>query len=241
MKTVLVTGGTRGIGLAVSEHLACEGWRVAISYRSDIASAHQCMERFLSKAYDVALFQSDQQDPMEARSLPERVVTRWGRLDAMVCNAGTTDDGSFLSMNSSRYHSVLQTNLFGTMRIVAAGIPHLLQSDTRAIVILSSLAGISGKEGQVAYATSKGGLIGFTQLMGRRYGSQGLRINAVAPGFVRTDMVKTLDTSMYEHILQGTALGRMGEAQEVAAAVSFLLHPGYVQSTTLKLDGGFKR
>jgi len=241
IQTVLITGGTRGIGLSIAERLAGEGWQIAVSYRGDIQSAQRCEQRWAERGYTYRLFQCDISNTEAARHLPAQVVDAFGRLDALVNNAGMTDDGSFLSMAPARYEQVLQTNLIGTLRVTGAALPYLLKSPTRTVVIVASLAGISGKEGQVGYATSKGGLIGLTHLLGRKYGQQGLQVNAVAPGFIKTDMVSGLTPSMYEHILQGTAAHRMGEAEEVADAVSFLLRPGYVRSTTLKVDGGFKR
>lgn len=241
MKTVLITGGTRGIGLSVAERLADEGWRIAVSYRGDTQSAQRCEQRWAERGYTFRLFQCDISNADSARRLPTQVVDAFGGIDALVSNAGMTDDGSFLSMEPARYDRVLQTNLIGTLRITGAALPHLLKSPTRTVVLVASLAGVAGKEGQVGYATTKGGLIGLTHLLSRKYGRQGLQVNAVAPGFIKTDMVKELAPSMYEHILRGTATHRMGEPEEVADAVSFLLRPGYVRSTTLKIDGGFKR
>ncbi|MFZ6863874.1 SDR family NAD(P)-dependent oxidoreductase [Undibacterium sp. Ji67W] len=241
MQTVLITGGTRGIGLAVAEQLAAEGWQIAVSFRDNIESAKQCEERWKRRGYAFQLFQSDLADSESTRCLPAKVVEACGRLDALVNNAGMTDDGSFLSMESARFERVLNTNLIGTMRLTSAALPFLLKSENPMIVNVASLAGVVGKEGQVGYAMSKGGLIGFTQLLTRKYGKLGLQVNAVAPGFINTDMVSELSSSMYEHILKGTAANRMGEPGEVAAAVSFLLRPGYVRGTTLKIDGGFKR
>jgi len=240
-QTVLITGGTRGIGLSVAEHLAAQGWQIAVSFRGDISAAKKCKERWKSRGYVFQLFQSDLSDKESAQRLPAQVVDACGRLDALVNNAGMTDDGSFLSMESARYERVLNTNLIGTMRLTAAALPFLLKSPTPMIVNIASLAGIVGKEGQVAYATSKGGLIGFTHLLNRKYASQGLQVNAVAPGFIETDMVSELSSDMYAHILKGTATNRMGQPGEVAEAVSFLLRPGYVRGTTIKVDGGFKR
>jgi 3-oxoacyl-[acyl-carrier protein] reductase len=169
------------------------------------------------------------------------VVSHFGGLDGLVNNAGLTDDCAFLTMESERYRRVMDTNLFGTIGVTSAALPYLLKSSEPAIVILSSLGGVVGKEGQVAYATTKGALIGFTQWLGRCYGPRGLKVNAVAPGFIRTDMVSGLSPGMYRHIVEGTALQRMGEPEEVAAAVAFLLRPGYMQATTLRVDGGFNR
>lgn len=241
---MLVTGGSRGIGHAVVRRLVSQGWSVAFTYRRD-AQAAAALAGQLSAASApgacVRAYELDLADARQAQALPGEVLRDFGRLDGLVNNAGLTDDGGFLSMASSRWERVLQSNFGGTAALTLAAVPLLLAAPAPAIVMLASLAGLTGKEGQVAYATSKGALVGMTQWLGRRYGPDGLRVNAVAPGFVRTEMVDALQPAMYRHILAGTALGRMGEADEVADAVAFLLAHGYLQSTTLRVDGGFKR
>lgn len=240
-KTVLVTGGARGIGLAITRRLALAGHRVAVSYRSDREAAEKVVADLSAQGVDSEIFRADLTDPDQARALPGRVFERFGALDALVNNAGMTDDSSFLTMERDRYHNVLKTNLFGAMRLTGAAIPYLLKSGEPAIVMVASLGGVFGKEGQVAYATSKGALIGFTQWLGRKYSGAGIAVNAVAPGFIRTEMMAGLESKMVDHIVGGTALRRVGQAEEVAEAVHFLLAPGYIQSTTLRVDGGFNR
>lgn len=243
-RTVLVSGGTRGIGRAIVAQLVDEGWNVAFTYRHEAAKAEAlCAElrRRAAPVQQVRAYAIDLADDAAVRALPTQVAGDFGGLDALVNNAGLTDDGAFLTMDPARWQRVLGANFGGTAKLTLAAIPSLLCGRDPAVVMVASLAGLSGKEGQVSYATSKGALVGLTQWLGRRFGPQGLRVNAVAPGFIRTEMVDTLEPQMYEHILQGTALGRMGDANEVARAVAFLLAPGYLQATTLRVDGGFKR
>lgn len=240
----LVSGGSRGIGRAILERLLDDGFNLAFTYRSGAALAQQVVQELQERAapdQQVQAYALDLADVDAVRALPGEVVADFGRLDALVNNAGQTDDGAFLAMTPERWEAVLAANLGGSANLCLAAVPHLLRGVSPAVVIVASLAGLSGKEGQVAYATSKGALVGLTQWLGRRYGARGLRVNAVAPGFIRTEMVETLSPDMYEHILQGTALHRMGDSSEVAEAVAFLLKPGYFQATTLRVDGGFKR
>lgn len=242
--SVLVSGGTRGIGRAIVERLIDDGFNLAFTFRRSPAHADQVCKELQGRCaadQQVRAFQVDLSDEEAMRALPQQVVEAFGRLDALVNNAGLTDDGAFLAMAPARWERVIEANFGGTATLCLAAIPHLLRGVDPALVIVASLAGLSGKEGQVAYATSKGALIGLTQWLGRRFGRHGLRVNAVAPGFIRTEMVEGLNPSMFEHILQGTALGRMGDAGEIAEAVAFLLRPGYLQASTLRVDGGFKR
>lgn len=243
-KTVLITGGTRGIGRAIVSRLASEGWNVAFTYRNNPGMAEEFVSALQDKAapgQHILAYFADLSSEDTAARLPLQAESDFGRLDALVNNAGITDDGAFLAMTPARWQHVLATNFSGTARMCLAAIPVLLRQSSPCIVNVASLAGLTGKEGQVSYATSKGAIVGLTQWLGRRYGKQGLRINTVAPGFIRTEMVDALEPEMFEHILAGTALKRMGEADEVASAVSFLLHAGYLQSTALRIDGGFKR
>ncbi|MEX3628159.1 MAG: SDR family oxidoreductase [Burkholderia sp.] len=243
-RAVLVTGGTRGIGLAIVRHLAAAGWRVAASYRGDAQAAGR-LERELAEAGAgagvIAVLRADLADPEAARPLVGEAVERLGGLDALVNNAGMVDDGAFVTLERERYLRVLRTNLLGAIRVTGAALPHLLRGTRPAVVNLASLGGVAGKEGQVAYAASKGGLIGFTQWLARRYAAAGLAANAVAPGFVETDMIAALTPAMTAHIVEGSAARRFGQADEVARAVAFLLEPGYLHGTTLRLDGGFNR
>jgi len=239
--TVLVTGGARGIGLAVSRRLARAGYRVAVSYRADRAAAEEARRDLRAMGATAEIFRADLADADDARSLPDRVARRFGGLDVLIDNAGIADDGAFLTMARCRYAAVLRVNLVGTMRVTAAALPHLVRAERPAVVVVSSLGGIVGKEGQVAYATSKGALIGYTQWLGRAFAAAGLAVNAVAPAFVETGMTAVLARSATAPVIEGSALRRAGRPEEVAEAVHYLLTPGYMQSTTLRLDGGFNR
>ena len=240
----LVSGGTRGIGQAVVHRLLEEGYHVAFTYRRDASAARQAcdaMSRSCAGDQKLVAFELDLASPDSVQALPQQVVETFGALDVLVNNAGQTDDGAFLTMAAPRWQAVIEANFGGTASLCLAAIPYLLRSARPALVNVASLAGLAGKEGQVAYAASKGALIGLTQWLAWRFGPQGLQVNAVAPGFIHTQMVEGLEPSMVDHILKGTSMGRMGSAREVADAIAFLLRPGYVQAATLRIDGGFKR
>ena len=240
-ETVLVTGASRGIGAAVALRLAADGYRLALSYRTNCVAAQRIAACARDAGAEVALFQADIADPSQALTLPGKACAHFGSLDAVVANSGVTVDGPFVVLTPAQVATVIRTNLSGTIRMVCAALPHLRRSRAAAIVLVSSLGGIAGKEGQVPYTASKGGVIGLCQWLGDRLGPEGIRVNAVAPGFITTDMTTQLDPEQMAPVVQASALRRIGRANEVACAVSFLLKPGYIQSTTLRIDGGFAR
>lgn len=241
MKTIIVTGGTRGIGRSIVETLAGRQVRLIITYQSNVEKAVE-LKRYLSERdVESEVYQMDLSDRQSIDMFAAAIDKNYECVDGMVNNAGMTDDGSFLTMDDSRYETLIRTNLGGTMYLTQKVLPVLLKSSSPAIVFLSSAAGVYGKEGQVPYSTTKGGVIGYCQLLGRLYSDQGLRANAVAPGFIETDMVQGLDSSMYQHVLNSTELKSMGKVEDVAKMVLQLLSPGYIQGLTIKIDGGFLR
>ena len=241
-KVVLVTGGTRGIGRDIALRLADEGAILAVTYRGDTTSADRLAQELTERGAQFAVMQSDIAKASDAAGLPDRVVERFGRLDGVINNAGGTHDGAFATMTAQAWTPVLETNLTGTLRISLHAARHLVTSKG-SMVMLSSLAGVVGKEGQASYSFTKGGLVGMTRYLARRLGPEGVRVNAVAPGFIETDMVTDLDPSMYQHILRGTALGHMGQPEDVAGAVAYLASSdaAYVSGDVMRVDGGFHR
>ena len=227
--------------MAIARELGRANHRLAISYRSNDENAEHVSAEMTDSGVEHAVFKADLSDSEQACRLPKQVVERLGGIDALINNAGTTDDASFLTMEPHRYRKLLKTNLFSAINVTGAALPYLLKAQNPAVVMVTSLGGIVGKEGQVAYASSKGGLIGFTQWLGRRYRREGLSVNAVAPGFIQTELIEDLSPKMLDHMIEGTALHRVGSPEEVAKVVHFLLSPGYIQSTTLRVDGGFNR
>lgn len=246
-RIVLITGGTRGIGRAIAQRFAREGCRLALVHRTDGAAAREVREAFAVACVEVEMICADLVDLRECRAVIDRVVARYGGLDILVNNAGGTYDGAFAAMPPESYGSLVRGNLSAPIALALHAAPYLVGSARNgrsgAIVMMASMAGVTGKEGQVPYATTKGGLIGATRLLARHFGQVGVRANALAPGFIRTGMVDALEPDMYEHILDASASPRMGEPAEVAEAVWFLASEAssYCNGTVQRVDGGFLR
>ena len=246
---VLITGATRGIGRAVTQRFAREGCRLALVYRADEAAARE-VRQLLADAdagVEAEMIRADLSDLRACRTVIDRVVARYGGLDVLINNAGGTYDGAFAAMPPESYAGLIRGNLSAPVALALHAAPHLVDSARAgrngSVVMMASMAGVTGKEGQVPYATTKGGLIGATRLLARHFGRHGVRANALAPGFIRTGMVDSLDPGMYEHILDASASPRMGDPAEVAEVVWFLASgvSSYCNGTVQRVDGGFLR
>lgn len=250
MNAIIVTGGTRGIGRAIVEAIADRliakdadlgEVRLVVTYRSGTAQAEALAAELAAKGLDADVLQMDLGSAASIDAFAAHLRATCSGVRALINNAGMTQDGSFLAMADDGIGRLIDTNLSGTIHLTESLVPMLLSAKPAAVVFMASAAGVYGKAGQVPYATTKGGLIGYTQLLARRYGRQGLFINAVAPGFIATDMVADLDPVMFEPHLNSASLGAMGATADVAHVVCGLLKPGYVQATTIKVDGGHLR
>ncbi len=250
MNAIIVTGGTRGIGRAIVEALVDKlsaqdaelgKARLVVTYRSDTAHAEALTSGLQARGIDADVCAMDLGSVASIDAFARHVRESYGAVRALVNNAGTTYDGSFLSMSDDGIARLIESNLSGTIHLTEKLLPLLKAADPAAVVFMASAAGVYGKAGQVPYATTKGGLIGYTQLLARRCVGQNIFVNAVAPGFIATDMVAKLDPIMYEPILHNASLQKMGAPEDVAHVVCSLLKPGYVQATTIKVDGGHLR
>jgi 3-oxoacyl-[acyl-carrier protein] reductase len=234
-KVALVTGGSRGIGAAISRELAAAGARVAVNYRSGKEAA----EEIASEIGGVAVA-ANVGDPEEAKGLVERVESELGDVDVLVNNAGVTRDTLIARMSDEEWEEVIETNLRGTFNTCRAVARKMLRRRSGAIVNLTSVVGIHGNPGQANYAASKAGIIGLTKALARELGSRGVRVNAVAPGYIATELTDVLSEEIRGSILGNTPMGRLGDPEDVAAAVRFLCsdEAAFITGDVLLVDGG---
>ena len=239
-KVALVTGGTQGIGYATAEDFLAAGAQVAITGR-DAAKA-QAVAAKLAEATggDCAGFGADVADAAQVEALFAGLLERFKRLDIVVNNAGITKDGLLMRISEQDWDQVLATNLKGAFLVSKAACRPLLKAKGGSIINISSVVGVAGNPGQANYAASKAGLIGFTKSLAKELASRSVRVNVVAPGFIRTAMTDELTPEAKEDLLRQIPLGRFGEAHEIAQVCRFLGADAsrYVTGQVLRVDGG---
>ena len=223
-RVVLVTGSSRGIGAEVATRAAAEGATVAVHYRTGAAAARAIVEKVRATGSDGDCFDADVADGGQATRLVERVIERFGRIDGLVNNAGLTQVGPFLDIDSAEWDAVIATDLTGAFHTCRAVLPSMVERGSGSIVNIASRLGQIGVAETAAYSAAKAGLIGLTRSLAREFGPKGIRVNAIAPGVTITDMTTDLvDSEEGRRRLRDSALGRFGRADEVAEAVIFLL------------------
>ena len=239
-RKALISGGSGGIGSAVAERLAAAGMHVWIHYHSNPDGAHQTAERITAQGGRATTIGFDITDSGRCRQAMETLLEDETVIDVVVHSAGITADAPFPGMDEAQWRSVIDTSLHGFFHITRPLIMAMIRQRWGRIVSVSSIAALHGNRGQSNYAAAKAGLVGFTKSLAREVGSRGITVNAVAPGFIDTDMTRALAEAQKEALLKDIPLGRLGQASEIAAAVAFLASPGagYISGETLHVNGG---
>ncbi len=239
-KTALVTGASRGIGRAIALRLAAEGANIAINYAGNTAKAEETKAAIEAAGGKAALFQADVSDSAQVEQMVASVLETFGSLDILVNNAGITRDGLLMRMKEEDFDAVLDTNLKGIFHVTKAVTKIMMKQRSGRIVNMASVVGIIGNAGQTNYAAAKAGVIGFTKSAARELAARAITVNAVAPGFIATDMTAAMPEKAKEATLAAIPLRRMGTPEDVANAVLFLVsdQAAYITGQVVKVDGG---
>lgn len=236
----LVTGGSRGIGAAIARRLAADGCNVVIAYRGESDKAAAVAEECRALGVEAITVQADISREEDCRQLAQAARAAFGPIGILVNNAGLTRDGLAMRMSLQHFSEVLDANLTGTFLMCRAVLPDMVKARQGRIINLASVAGIYGNAGQVNYAASKAGVIGLTRSLAKEVASRQITVNAVAPGFIETDMTRVLNGQVRENVLKAIGLGRFGQPEDIAGVVSFLASPAaaYITGQVLEVSGG---
>jgi 3-oxoacyl-[acyl-carrier protein] reductase len=239
-KAALVTGGSRGIGRAIGLRLARQGADVAFSFRGNAEAAKATADEIGSIGTKALSIQGDVKDPASAETVVKAALDTFGKVDILVNNAGVTRDDLIMRMSEDAWREVLETNLFGAFWMTKAVTRPMLKARAGRIVNITSVSGQAGQMGQANYSSAKAGLIGLTKATARELASRGITVNAVAPGFVLTELTKDLPEGLQTELIARTPLGRFGTVEEIADAVAFLVsdEARYITGQVLAVDGG---
>ena len=239
-KVALITGATRGIGKAIAIRLANAGFDIALNYRKENDDLTNTKSEIEKAGVDCLPVQGDISSFEDCERIAKEIFDKFGKIDVLVNNAGITKDMLLMRMKPEDFSSVVDVNLIGTFNMTRNVVPYMVKARSGKIVNISSVVGIEGNAGQANYAASKAGIIGFTKSLARELGSRNILVNAVAPGFIETDMTAVLSDSVRDEIAKKISLRRMGTAEDVAGVVEFLCGEAssYVTGTVIPVTGG---
>ena len=239
-KCALITGATRGIGKQIAITLAKQGYNIALNYRKENEELENTKKEIEEIGVQVLAVKGDVANFEECENFVKQVIERFGQIDVLVNNAGITKDMLLMRMKKEDFEQVIDTNLVGTFNVTKNVVPYMMKARSGRIINISSVVGISGNAGQTNYSASKAGIIGFTKSLAKEIASRNILVNAVAPGFIETNMTDVLKDDVKQEIAKNIPLRRMGTTQDVANVVKFLASDdsSYITGQVINIDGG---
>ena len=239
-KCALITGATRGIGKQIAITLAKQGYNIALNYRKENEELENTKKQIEKIGVQVLAVKGDVANFENCENFVKQVIERFGQIDVLVNNAGITKDMLLMRMKKEDFEQVIDTNLVGTFNVTKNVVPYMMKARSGRIINISSVVGISGNAGQTNYSASKAGIIGFTKSLAKEIASRNILVNAVAPGFIETNMTDVLKDDVKQEIAKNIPLKRMGTTQDVANVVKFLASDdsSYITGQVINVDGG---
>ena len=240
-KTVLITGAGGGIGRATALAFARAGWRVAAHYHSSAAAAHALVDTLRNLGADAEAVRADVSNPTEVSAMVDAVVSRFGGLDALICNAGAAHQGLLTDCTDAQWRRMMDINLSGVFHCCRAALPHMIRRKVGRIVTVSSVWGVHGASYEAAYSAAKAGVIGLTKALSKEVGPSGVTVNCIAPGVIETGMLSAFTAEDLQSLRDATPLGILGSPDDVAELALFLAseRAGFITGQVIGVDGGF--
>ena len=238
-KTIIVTGGSRGIGASIVRVLANNGYNVVLNYNKSEEMAQKAKEEYTNKGYNVEIFKADVSKRKDVKRLIEFTLDKFGTIDAVVNNAGIDNEKLFQEITDEDWSNVINNNLYSVFCMCQEAIPTMINKKSGCIINISSIYGTDGGSFAVAYSASKAGIIGITKSLAKELGPSNIRVNAIAPGIIDTDMNKGFSKEDIEAIKEEIPLGRIGEGVDIAKCVKWLIEDEYTTGQVIKIDGGW--
>ena len=239
-KVAIVTGASRGIGRAIATELAGNGMYVVVNFAGNVESAEETLRLVREAGGDGEVYMANVADEAKCKAMCDDVVKRLGKVDVLVNNAGITRDKLVMAMSDEDFNSVIDTNLLGTFHMIKFLVRYMLKNKGGRIINIASVSGVLGNAGQANYSASKAGVIGLTKSVARELATKNICVNAVAPGFIETDMVKAMSESAIEAGVASIPMKRLGKPEDIAAMVGFLASDkaAYITGQVINVDGG---
>lgn len=238
-KVAIITGAANGLGLEAATIFGKEGAKVAlVDYDKELGEKRA--NELIASGFEAAFYQVNVAEQSEVQSMVNSVKERWGKIDILINNAGITRDSMLLKMNASDFQKVMDVNVNGVFHCTQAAVPHMIEQGKGKIINTSSVSGVYGNVGQTNYAASKAAVVGMTKTWAKEFGRKGINVNAVAPGFIETNMVATVPDKVIQSLIQVIPLQRLGQPSDIANAYLYLAsdESDYVNGTVLHVDGG---
>ncbi|WP_249869603.1 3-oxoacyl-[acyl-carrier-protein] reductase [Oceanobacillus saliphilus] len=237
-KVAIVTGGSRGIGSIIAKELARNGAEVVINYNSNVEAASEVAQEIEDFGGKASFFQADVSNSEEARSLVEKTIESYGKVDILVNNAGITRDRTFKKLSEKEWNEVINVNLNSVFNTTSTVINAMLEQGFGRVINISSIIGQAGGFGQTNYAASKAGIIGFTKSLALETARKGITVNAICPGFIATEMVEAMPEKVLDNIIATIPMNRLGQTDEIADTVLFLINNSYITGQCINVNGG---
>lgn len=240
MKTVLITGAAKGIGAAIAEELANDGYQVIINYKTSKQKAQELKTKLTNNGQGVEIYQADVTKKEEVEKMIEYVVSKYGKIDVLVNNAGISQIKPFADIEEHEWDNMINNNLKSVYLVTKQVIHNMLQNQSGTIINISSIWGITGASCEVHYSAAKAGIIGMTKALAKEMALSNITVNAIAPGMIETDMNNDLTQEEIDEVVSEIPLKRMGKPKEIANTVKWLIETPYITGQTIRIDGGWE-